>query len=233
MNFALIVAAGSGSRMGNIDKPKQFLLINNKPLMVYTIEAFELNKQVDAIVIVTSKDYIDEVNSFSKKYSLNKIKAVVIGGDTRQLSVYNGLQTIKALSKDYINDIVLIHDAARPLVTQKIITENIRACIQYDAINTAIKASDTIVRSLDEQSINDVPSRKELYQGQTPQTFKLSLILEAHEYAKTHHNENVTDDCQLVLSLNKKVRLVEGNKQNFKITTLEDLELFNALVNNK
>lgn len=230
MNIALIVAAGSGSRMGNADKPKQFLPIYGKPLMIHTIEAFEVHDEIDAIVVVTNEAYIDQVKVWCKQYDLGKIKAVVAGGDSRQISVHNGLQAVKALSKDPKNDIVLIHDAARPLISQRIITDNIRVCEKYDAVDTVIKASDTIVRSINEVSISDIPARNELYQGQTPQSFKLSLILDAHEYVKTHAVNNVTDDCKLVLSLGKEVRLVEGSKQNFKITTFDDLMMLKALL---
>lgn len=230
MNIALIVAAGSGSRMGNADKPKQFLPIYGKPLMIHTIEAFEVHDEIDAIVVVTNEAYIDQVKVWCKQYDLGKIKAVVSGGDSRQISVHNGLQAVKAISKDPKNDIVLIHDAARPLISQRIITDNIRVCEKYDAVDTVIKASDTIVRSVNEETINDIPARNELYQGQTPQSFKLSLILDAHEYVKTHEVNNVTDDCKLVLSLGKEVRLVEGSKQNFKITTFDDLMMLKALL---
>ena len=230
MNIALIVAAGSGSRMGNADKPKQFLPIYGKPLMIHTIEAFEVHDEIDAIVVVTNEAYIDQVKVWCKQYDLGKIKAVVAGGDSRQISVHNGLQAVKELSKDPKNDIVLIHDAARPLISQRIITDNIRVCEKYDAVDTVIKASDTIVRSVNEESISDIPARNELYQGQTPQSFKLSLILDAHEYVKTHAVNNVTDDCKLVLSLGKEVRLVEGSKQNFKITTFDDLMMLKALL---
>ena len=230
MNIALIVAAGSGSRMGNADKPKQFLPIYGKPLMIHTIEAFEVHDEIDAIVVVTNAAYIDQVKVWCKQYDLGKIKAVVAGGDSRQISVHNGLQAVKAISKDPKNDIVLIHDAARPLISQRIITDNIRVCEKYDAVDTVIKASDTIVRSVNEETINDIPARNELYQGQTPQSFKLSLILDAHEYVKTHEVNNVTDDCKLVLSLGKEVRLVEGSKQNFKITTFDDLMMLKALL---
>jgi len=230
MNIALIVAAGSGSRMGNADKPKQFLPIYGKPLMIHTIEAFEVHDEIDAIVVVTNEAYIDQVKVWCKQYDLGKIKAVVAGGDSRQISVHNGLQAVKAISKDPKNDIVLIHDAARPLISQRIITDNIRVCEKYDAVDTVIKASDTIVRSINEESISDIPARNELYQGQTPQSFKLSLVLDAHEYVKTHEVNNVTDDCKLVLSLGKEVRLVEGSKQNFKITTFDDLMMLKALL---
>ena len=229
MNIALILAAGSGTRMGNADKPKQFLPIYGKPLMVHTIEAFEAHDEVDAIVIVTNDIYIDQVKVWCKQYDLSKVKAVTAGGNSRQISVYNGLMAVKEIAESD-NDIILIHDAARPLISNKIISDNISACKEHDAVDTVIKASDTIIRSTDEQTISDIPNRSELYQGQTPQTFKLSLIIEAHEAAKSGVVGNVTDDARLVLSLGKKVFLVEGSKQNFKITTFDDLMMLKALL---
>ena len=224
MNIALIVAAGTGSRMGK-DVPKQFLLVNNKPVLVYTLEAFNQNEDITAIYVVTSLDYINYVKDLCGQYKLNKVVDVIKGGTTRQESVYNGLKVIKANEED----IILIHDAARPLVSQDIIKNNIEACLNYDAVETVIKASDTIINSLDGRKINNIPSRNELYQTQTPQTFKYGLILKAHEKALKEQLPNVTDDAKLVVSLGKDVHLVEGNKQNFKITTSDDLMIFEAL----
>ena len=229
MNIALILAAGSGSRMGNADKPKQFLPIYGKPLMIHTIEAFEVNDEVESIVVVTNDVFVDQVKVWCKQYDLGKVKAVVAGGNSRQISVYNGLQAVKSISSSD-DDIVLIHDAARPLISQRIISDNVSACAKYNAVDTVIKASDTIVRSKDEQSISDIPLRKELYQGQTPQTFKLALILDAHEQAIKNNLPDVTDDAKLVVSLGKEVHLVEGSKQNFKITTFDDLMMLKALL---
>ena len=229
MNIALVLAAGSGSRMGNADKPKQFLPIYSKPLMIHTIEAFEVNDDVEAIVVVTNEIYIDQVKVWCKQYDLGKVKAVVAGGDSRQISVYNGLQAIKELGAKE-DDVILIHDAARPLISKNIISKNIEACIKYDAVDTVIQASDTIIKSVDGETISDIPVRKELYQGQTPQTFKLGLILQAHENAKAGKIPNVTDDAKLVISMGKAVHLVEGSKQNFKITTFDDLMMLKALL---
>lgn len=224
MNIALIVAAGSSLRMGNVDTPKQFINFEGKPLLIYSVDTFNKHNQIDAVVIVTSNDYIEQVNNWCKEYKLNKVKAIVSGGSTRQESVYNGLKAMKDFAKD--NDIVLIHDAARPLISEDIISNNISACEQYDAVTTVIKANDTIVHSTEGESINDVPKRKELYQSQTPQTFKYSLIMKAHESVA---NSDATDDTQLVLSLNRDVYLVLGDKRNFKVTTPEDLLILKAL----
>lgn len=225
MNVALIVAAGTGSRMGK-DIPKQFLLVNNKPLVIYSVEAFNQNALIDEIYIVTSENYMAEVKDWCLLYKLNKVINIIKGGDSRQESVYLGLKGIKA--KD--DDVILIHDGARPLVSQDIINNNIEASKKYDAINTVIKANDTIMHSKDGSIVNDVPNREELYQSQTPQTFKYGLILKGHEYALKNNVPNVTDDVKIAMLLGIDVHLVEGNKRNFKITTEEDLELFKVLI---
>ena len=231
MNIALIVAAGKGTRVGK-DIPKQFLLVKDKPLIVYTVEAFQNNLDIDSIVIVTNNDYIKQVNNWCLKYQLNKVKMVVKGGDTRQASVYNGLKAIDSL-KDSDEDIILIHDAARPLVSNSIISENIEACIKYDAVDTVIKSKDTIIQSKDNKSINDILNRDEIYQTQTPQSFKYRIIKEAHEKAIKEALNAATDDARLVMALGIDVHLVEGNAQNFKVTNQDDLKMLEALIDLK
>ena len=229
MNIALILAAGSGTRMGNTNKPKQFLSIYNKPLIVHTIEAFEMHDDIDMILIVTNDTYIDDVKIWCKQYDLTKVQYIVAGGSSRQESVYNGL---KKLEKIGINDedIILIHDAARPLISQTIITDNIEACKKYQAVDTVIPSSDTIIRSVDKETICEIQKRSEQYQGQTPQSFTIKVINDAHEYAKSINNTETTDDCRLVLNMGKDVHLVNGSKLNFKITTFDDLMMLKALL---
>ena len=229
MNIALIVAAGSGTRMENANQPKQFLLVCGKPLLIYTIAAFQNHNEIDKIVVVTNDSYIDQVNDWAKQYKLDKVKAVVGGGDTRQASVYNGLKAVEKLVSSN-NDIILIHDAARPLVSQRIISENISMCLKFGAVDTVIKSKDTIIKSKDNESINDILNRDEIYQTQTPQTFRYSIIRDAHEKARLKEIPNVTDDAKLVLSMGIDVRLVEGSVNNFKVTTMDDLKLLEALL---
>ena len=227
MNIALIVAAGSGTRMG-LETPKQFVLVKDKPLLYYSVRIFETYPELDAIVLVTNKENISLVQEIVEEYHFTKVKAIVAGGETRQYSVYNGLLAIKEFATN--DDVVLIHDSARPLVNHRIIFDNIKACLEFGAVDTVIQASDTIVKSSDGSGVDELPLRKELYQAQTPQTFKFGLILEAHEYARSHQIPDVTDDVKLVISLGKEVHLVEGSKLNFKVTTPEDLDLLEALL---
>ena len=228
MNIALILAAGSGTRMGNGSVPKQFLEIYNKPIVVHTIEQFEMHFDIDEIVIVTKKEYIDEIKVWIRQYDLTKVHHVVEGGDSRQISVFNGLTAIKGFAKN--DDIVLVHDSARPLVNARIISDNIEGALKYGAVDTVIPSADTIIHSKDGIVIDNVPLRKELFLGQTPQSFRLDLILAAHEFANANNIVDASDDCQLIRRNNGEVYLVPGDKLNFKITTFDDLMMLKALL---
>ena len=226
MNIALVLAAGSGTRMNN-DQPKQFIMVNNKPLFLYSVEAFQNNEEIDAIIIATNKEHIEKVKELAKDY--NKVKSVIAGGETRQQSVYNGLNEIEKFVNNE-KDLVLIHDSARPLVSQRIINENIALGKQFGAVDTVVQASDTIINSKDQETINEILNRSELYQTQTPQTFEFGIIKKAHERALQDNVPNVTDDCKLVMHFGVDVHFAKGDKLNFKVTTPEDLEMFKALV---
>ena len=228
MNIALVLAAGSGTRMNN-EQPKQFIVVKDKPLFIYSVEAFQKNKDIDAIVIATGAEYIDYVQNKCEQLLMSKVKSVIAGGDTRQESVYNGLKEIEKVINSR-KDLVLIHDSARPLVSQRIIDENISIAKQYGAADTVIPVSDTIVKSEDKETLSEILNRSELYQTQTPQTFEFDVIKNAHEKAIKEKVPNVTDDCKLAMLFGAKVYFVRGDKFNFKVTTPEDLELFKALV---
>ena len=228
MNIAVILAGGTGSRMGIVDKPKQFIDIYGKPIIVYTLEAFDNHSEVDAIAVVCLAEWIDDLRIFLRKYEVKKVKWVVEGGKTRQESVNNALKILSKECGD--DDIVVVHDAVRPLVSQKIISNNILAARQYGAVDTVIPSADTIINSEDGETIKEVPRRSALYIGQTPQSFKLSTLRSAHEKALADKKINSTDDCQLVLELGENVHLVRGEKLNFKITSFDDLLLLKAMI---
>ncbi len=222
MNIALILASGSGTRMVGLKTPKQFCLVNNKPLFLYSVEAFEKNLLIDAIVIVTQSNFVNKVQNICDENALFKVRLVTEGGDTRQESVYKGLKAIKEFVQE--DDIILIHDCARPLVSQEIINNNIEGCEKFGAVETAVKTNDTIVKAGEES--NEVLDRSNLYQVQTPQTFRYSIILKAHGEALKKGITSATDDAQLV----NDVKIVNGESTNFKITTIQDLKLFEALL---
>lgn len=227
-NYAVILAGGTGSRMGNVDRPKQFIEVYGKPIIVYTLETFSMHPEIDKIVIVSLKEWHDDVKALVRKFEINKVAAIIEGGETRQLSVYAAIQYLNEnIEKD---DIVLVHDAVRPLISQKIISENIRLAKEYGAVDTVVPSADTIVQSIDKEKITDIPKRNQYFLGQTPQSFKFSILNAAHEFFMSQSDLETTDDCKLVLHMGHPVMLTQGDKLNFKITTFEDLMLFKALI---
>jgi 2-C-methyl-D-erythritol 4-phosphate cytidylyltransferase len=228
MNIGVILAGGSGTRMGNIDKPKQFIEVYGKPLIIYTLEAFEASEYIEDILISCHEEWIEQVVIWCRKYEITKAKYVIKGGETRQASTLSALNKLKGICQE--DDIVVIHDSARPLITNRIIKDNVKFTKEYDAVDTVIPCDDTIIKSLNNKTISNVPVRKELYVGQTPQSFKFNLIMESHLNALDNNVTNATDDCQLVLKYGKDVHLVQGDKLNLKITNFEDLTLFKAIL---
>lgn len=220
MNIALIVASGTGSRM-HLNIPKQFYKIDGKEILYYTLKVFENNKNIDYILVVTSLDYIETVKNIINKYQLKKIKFIVEGGSTRQESVFNGLKYLKEHNVND-NDLVLIHDGVRPLVDDEIIDENIKCALKNESCITAIKSIDSIAYSEDTLTIKNNLNRDNIYLIQTPQTFKFSLIYNAH---LASNNDLASDDSSLVRKINHQVYIVKGNKRNIKITTQDDLDL--------
>jgi D-ribitol-5-phosphate cytidylyltransferase len=228
VNIGIILAGGIGSRMGLVDQPKQFIDVYGRPILVHTLEVFDMHSEIDAIAVVCLPEWQEDVRIWLRRYEVNKVKWLVDAGKTRQESVYNGL---KAISKDISDDdIVVIHDSARPLISNRIISDNVAGAKRWKAVDTVIPSADTIIKSLNGEQMDSVPLRKELYLGQTPQSFKYSLIMEAHEHAKDNIIADATDDCQLILRRGTPVQLVQGDKLNFKITTMEDLLLLKAIV---
>ena len=225
--FAIIVAGGSGSRLGG-EKPKQFLLVNKKPILLYSVEQFAKHPQIDGIVLVVNEQFISETQEYVQAFNIQKVMAIVSGGSTRQQSVFEGLKKVKEFADD--NDIVLIHDSARPLVSEKIISDNISLAEQYSSICTALPCTNTIFQSIDGVSVSSVPNRKELFEGQTPQTFKLSLIYKAHLNALQNGVVDASDDVSLVTLLGESTHLVLGSPLNYKITTSKDLIVLQSLI---
>ena len=224
MNIAIVLAGGTGSRM-SLDMPKQFIAVKGKPIMAYTLSVFQNSPLVDSIYLVSHKEYFEQSKTIIEQYNITKVRDIIEGGQTRQESVFNALKQMNA--KD--DDIILIHDCARPLVDEQIIKDNIEQCKLHEAVETAVKAVDTTIEVSEEQFENSL-NRDKLYQVQTPQTFKYKLIKEAHENAIKNKLANITDDAQLVAKLGHKVFIVNGKKTNLKVTTDEDLKILEALL---
>lgn len=219
---AVVLAGGTGKRM-NSDIPKQYLEINGKPILAYSLEAFQ-NSQVDSIVVVCKagdEEYIQK--EFVDKYHINKVTAICVGGKERYNSVYNGL---KACGE---TDYVLIHDGARPYVSDSIIRRNMEEVVKFQAVVTAVVATDTIKIADDEGYVVSTPVRKNCYAIQTPQTFEYDLIYEAYDKyinaLEAGEEIQVTDDAQVMeLYMKKRVKLIEGEYTNIKITNPSDIK---------
>ena len=231
MNIGMILAGGMGSRMGAVGKPKQYIDVQEKPIMIYTLEAFEKNGHIDAICLVTLVEWMDEVKNWLQRYKIQKVRWLVPSGKERRDSSFNGLKAIK--DEVAADDVVLIHDAARPLISQRIIDENIADAARYGATDTCIPAHDTIVRSIDGgESIDHLPVRSEIHMGQTPQSFQFSVIYEAQKYYEAFDGDKpfITDDAGVALFHGKKVAITMGDKLNIKVTTKDDLHMLNAIL---
>ena len=231
MNIAIVLAGCSGSRMGMVDRPKQFIDIYGKPVIIHTLEAFEINEKIDAICVVCVKSWQDDLSVWLKEYDIRKVRWIADAGSSRQESSLNALNAIQSECSG--DDYVIIHDAARPLVSQKIINENIEKVKEFGACDTVIPAHDTIIKSLDEKTLDSIPLRKELYLGQTPQSFKYSIVRKAYDdYFALPEDKRpeMTDDCGLVLSSGITIGMAMGDKLNMKITTMEDLLLVKSIV---
>lgn len=231
MNIAVVLAGGSGSRMGMVDRPKQFIDLYGKPVIIHTLEAFEINEGIDAVCVVCVKEWQDDLSLWLKEYDIRKVRRIAEAGASRQLSSLNALDAIRDFCSD--DDYVIIHDAARPLVSQKIINENIAKVREYGACDTVIPAHDTVIRSLDGEMLESIPQRKELYLGQTPQSFRYSIVRKAYDdyFALPEDKRPVmTDDCGLVLNSGVEIGIAMGDKLNMKITTMEDLLLIKSIV---
>ncbi len=216
MNGVVIVAAGTGSRM-NADINKQFIKLNDKEVIVHTIEKFYNNKNINDIVVVIREDEQEYFNeNIINKYKFNNIK-IAYGGKERQDSVYNGIKKL-----DDNCDVILIHDGARPFVTNSIIENAINEAKQHNAVVVGVKVKDTIKVVGENGNVIDTPNRSYLWSVQTPQVFKCDVITKAYEDAY-NNNYYGTDDAMLVERIGYDIKMVEGSYDNIKITTPEDL----------
>lgn len=221
-NYGIILASGSGSRYGS-DVPKQFVKIAGKTILEHTIDVFEKAKLIDEIFIVITPEYRHVAENILLKNNFKKVAKLLNGGETRKDSSYIG---ISAVDEEEAN--VIIHDCARPFLTQKIISDCIEALKTHNAIDVAIPSADTIVEVDENNIIKNIPNRAVLRRGQTPQCFKLSTIKKAHELSEG--DKNFTDDCGLVVKYNlADVYVVEGDIENIKVTYPSDIFMADRL----
>lgn len=231
MIYAGILAGGKGTRMGNVPMPKQFLLLNDKPIIVHTLEKFVLNTNIAEIVIGTPKEWVNHTNDILKKYNIDLPKIKVIeGGSDRNETIMNIIDSIEKTKNINENDILVTHDAVRPFLTHRIIQDNIDQGLEYSAVDTVIPAVDTIVESGDGDFISSVPNREKMYQGQTPQTFHIKKLKQLYKELTKEEKEILTDACKIFSIKGEDVKLAKGEIFNIKVTTPYDLNVANAII---
>ena len=232
MNIAVIFAGGAGTRMHSKDRPKQFLELYHKPIIIHTLEVFEKHPEIDAIVVSCIEEWIPHLESLLERYHIGKVKKIVKGGETGQLSIYNGLNAAREIADE--DTIVLIHDGVRPMITEKVITENIREVRHSGSAITTGLVTETLLEVDDKTgSIGRVPDRMNSRVAKAPQSFYLKDIWEAHEKALTENRTDFIDSCTLMHNYGYPLTLVDGPTQNIKITTPEDYYLMRAMLEAK
>lgn len=231
MNIALIIAGGVGQRMGQ-DIPKQFINVDNIPVIVYTMSAFQKHPDIDAIEVVCIEGWHEVVYAYAKQFGISKLENVVNGGKNGQDSIRNGLQDIAKRHNDD-NDIVLIHDAIRPMLSESIITDNINVCREYGNAITVIPCNAAMLKTYDGLQTEEQVARDNLKETQTPQTFFLKDILAAHKEALEKGITASVASCTMYIELGRKLYMCNGSEKNIKLTTTEDIEIFKALLNAK
>ncbi|MCH5189364.1 MAG: 2-C-methyl-D-erythritol 4-phosphate cytidylyltransferase [Oscillospiraceae bacterium] len=231
MVVALLTAAGTGTRMGQ-DIPKQFIHVDNKPLIVYTLEAFQNHPSIDAIVCVTLPNWIDVLKAYALQFNITKLKWVVPGGASGQESIHNGLMAIKENTDEDVT--VMVHDGNRCLVSSEIISNSLAVYKQHGSAVAAIPCVEAVFFSEDNgsSSVTSIP-REQLYRTQTPHTYNLEKLLWAHDEAAKQNITNTAASCTLMQALGETVYFSKGSEENLKITTTDDLEMFEVLLHTK
>ena len=229
--FGVVLAGGVGTRMGNVEKPKQFMEIGGKPIIIHTIEKFVMNPQFDEILVLSPKQWIKHTQKNKKKYIPGVSNIVVIsGGSTRNETIMNSIAYIEEQGKLNDDTIIVTHDSVRPFVTHRILEENIKYAKEFGACDTVIPATDTIVESKNNELISSIPDRSTMYQGQTPQSFKAVQLRELYEGLSEEEKKILTDACKIMVIKGEKVHLVEGEVSNIKITYPYDLRVAESLL---
>lgn len=231
MNFGVILAGGIGSRMGNVEKPKQYLTVGDKPIIIHTIEKFYVNDKFEKLIVLCPAQWVGHTRDLVKKYLRDENRiAVIQGGDTRNETIMNSIQYIDEHYGVDEDTIIVTHDSVRPFVTHRIIEDNIRYAKEYGACDTVISATDTIVESDDGKTISLIPERNKMYQGQTPQSFKAKKLKELYMALNEEEKKILTDAAKIFVIKGEKVYLVEGEVFNIKITYPYDLRVAETLI---
>ncbi len=227
MNTAIILAGGVGSRMG-VDRPKQFLMVREKPIISYCFDIFQNHSEIDKIVVVVSEEWQGFVEEYAQKFGVTKLCGYAPAGKTRQHSIYNGLKCIEQNAPD--TDIVIAHDAARPLVSDQIISDCIKGATEFDGAMPVISVKDTVYQSKDGKKIGQLLKRSELFAGQAPESFKFRKYLDIHNEVSDEEIASTAGSSEIAYRHGMEISMVKGSERNLKITTIEDLETFESIL---
>lgn len=229
--FGVVLAGGIGARMGNVEKPKQFLDLGGKPIIIHTIEKFVIHPGFDEVLVLSPRAWVSYTQDIVRKFIPAVRKVTVLqGGDTRNETIMNAIRYIEQQGDLDEDTIIVTHDSVRPFVTHRILEENIRFAREYGACDTVIPATDTIVESRGNEQITDIPNRKYMYQGQTPQSFQAQKLKERYEALSSQEKESLTDACKIMVLKGEHVHLVQGEVFNIKITYPYDITVAKALL---
>lgn len=229
MNTALIFAGGTGTRMNSGGRPKQFLELHGKPILIHTIEQFEHHPEIDNIAVVCIAGWIDYLKGLLHRHGIQKVKWIVPGGTTSQESTRNGLNAIAA-DQDPADTIVLIHDGVRPLITPELIHDNIQCVKDYGNAITVAPAIETIITTGDGACVDQVIDRSACRLARAPQSFVLKDILDMHHRALAENYDEMIDSASLMMHYGVRLHIVNGPPENIKITTPSDFYVFRAIV---
>ncbi|NBK99803.1 MAG: 2-C-methyl-D-erythritol 4-phosphate cytidylyltransferase [Erysipelotrichia bacterium] len=232
MIYAGILAGGKGTRMGIQDMPKQFLELGNRPILIHTIEKFLLVPEIEQIFVGVHPDWVTYAEDLVEKYLTNYGDRIVIvnGGSERNETIENIILSIENSNGLTNDDVLITHDSVRPFISIKSIKENIKLIQSSDAVDTVVEATDTIVQSVDNTFITDIPERQFLFQGQTPQTFRMNDFLKLYHELDEEQKTILTDACKIFVLSGKKVALAAGEYSNIKITTITDLKIARSMI---
>ncbi len=231
MIYGVVLAGGVGSRMGNVGKPKQYLLIGDKPILIHTVEKFYMQSEFEKVLVLCPSEWLNHTKNLIKKYIKDNERVVVLtGGETRNETIMNAIDYIESEGNLDEETIIVTHDSVRPFVTQRILEENIRYAKEYGACDTAVAATDTIVCSEDNQTISEIPERRKMYQGQTPQTFQALKLKNLYQALSAEEKALLTDAAKIFVMKGEKVHIVDGEVFNIKITYPYDLRVAEALI---
>jgi len=225
--IAMIIAGGSGARM-NQDIPKQFLNVYDKPVIIYTLEAFQKHPHVDNILVVCLDGWHEILRAYCKQFAITKLIDIVSGGKNGQDSIRNGVYTIQGRYHD--QSIVMVHDAIRPMISEEIISDCIRVCSEHGNAVAVIPCAEVILCTTDGITSNAQISRDQLRRTQTPQAFKLGELVQVHQEALQRGIKNSVASCSMYIELGRKLNFSVGSEKNVKLTTPEDIDVFKALL---